>query len=90
MGSEMGKKEFIFYLLTTMMIYLFFLCVLADLAGNSQNPASSAVSEKVRTRLEELDDLEEVINVFHMSEVICIDHLHGSLLSIEDQYMQYT
>ncbi|KAM9773653.1 VPS35 endosomal protein-sorting factor-like isoform X2 [Syngnathus typhle] len=34
------------------------LCLGAD-KGNSQNPGSSAVSEKVRTRLEELDDLEE-------------------------------
>ncbi|XP_077407451.1 VPS35 endosomal protein-sorting factor-like isoform X3 [Vanacampus margaritifer] len=34
------------------------LCMGSD-RGNSQNPASSAVSEKVRTRLEELDDLEE-------------------------------
>lgn len=30
------------------------------LLGKSPNPGSSAVSEKVRTRLEELDDLEEV------------------------------
>lgn len=37
--------------------------------GKAPSPGSSAVSEKVRTRLEELDDLEEV--GFHLHPQAC-------------------
>lgn len=38
--------------------------------GKAPSPGSSAVSEKVRTRLEELDDLEEVRS--HVNRRVCV------------------
>ncbi|XP_054624384.1 VPS35 endosomal protein-sorting factor-like isoform X2 [Dunckerocampus dactyliophorus] len=53
-------------------------------SGNSQNPGSSAVSEKVRTRLEELDDLEEgsqreLLNLSQQEYANRIEELNQSL-----------
>ncbi|XP_061912130.1 VPS35 endosomal protein-sorting factor-like [Entelurus aequoreus] len=52
--------------------------------GNSQTPGSSAVSEKVRTRLEELDDLEEgsqreLLNLSQQEYANRIEELNQSL-----------
>lgn len=43
-----------------MCFYIFLELTSVISVGKAPSPGSSAVSEKVRTRLEELDDLEEV------------------------------
>uniref|UniRef100_A0AAQ6AM61 VPS35 endosomal protein-sorting factor-like n=1 Tax=Amphiprion ocellaris TaxID=80972 RepID=A0AAQ6AM61_AMPOC len=59
-------------------------CFFASVSGKALSPGSSAVSEKVRTRLEELDDLEEgsqreLLNLSQQDYANRIEELNQSL-----------
>lgn len=78
-----GKRAEILARFTTTEKLSINLCMGADKA-NAQSPGSSAVSEKVRTRLEELDDLEEgsqreLLNLSQQDYANRIEELNQSL-----------